>query len=70
MAIIAKLNTKTKMIIRRDFLIDNFQGPFRTNVISDLLLAFAKKQMLDEFAAIERQYNDIYENCHKNLKSA
>lgn len=70
MAIIAKLNAKTKTIIRRDFLIDNFQGSFRTNVISDLLLAFAKKHMLDEFATIERQYNDIYEKCHKNLKSA
>lgn len=68
MAIIAKLNAKTKAIIRRDFLIDNFQGAYRTNAISGLLFAFAKKHMPDEFAAIESQYNEIYEKRHKRLE--
>lgn len=68
MAIIAKLNAKNKAIIRRDFLIDNFQGAYRTNAISGLLFAFAKKHMPDEFAAIESQYNEIYEKRHKRLE--
>ena len=68
MAIIAKLNAKTKAIIRRDFLIANFQGAYRTNAISGLLFAFAKKHMPDEFAAIESQYNEIYEKRHKRLE--
>ncbi len=68
MAIIAKLNAKTKAIIRRDFLIDNFQGAYRTNAISGLLFAFAKKHMPDEFAAIESQYNEVYEKRHKKLE--
>ena len=68
MAIIAKLNAKTKAIIRRDFLIANFQGAYRTNAISGLLFAFAKKHMPDEFAAIESQYNEIYKKRHKRLE--
>lgn len=68
MAVIAKLNARTKAIIRRDFLIDNFQGAYRTNAISGLLFAFAKKHMPDEFAAIESQYNEVYEKRHKKLE--
>lgn len=68
MAVIAKLNARTKAIIRRDFLIANFQGAYRTNAISGLLFAFAKKHMPDEFAAIESQYNEIYEKRHKRLE--
>ncbi len=68
MAIIAKLNAKTKAIIRRDFLIDNFQGAYRTNAISGLMFAFAKKHMPDEFAAIESQHYEIYEKRHKKLE--
>ena len=68
MAIIARLNARTKAIIRRDFLIDNFKGAYRTNAISGLLFAFAKKHMPDEFAAIESQHNEIYEKRHKKLE--
>jgi len=68
MAVIARLNARTKAIIRRDFLIANFQGAFRTNAISGLLFAFAKKHMPDEFAAIESQHNEIYEKRHKKLE--
>lgn len=68
MAVIARLNARTKAIIRRDFLIDNFKGAYRTNAISGLLFAFAKKHMPDEFAAIESQHNEIYEKRHKRLE--
>ena len=68
MAIIANLNAKTKAIIRRDFLIANFQGTYRNSVTADLLFAFAKKHMPEEFAAIESQYNEVYEKRHKKLE--
>lgn len=68
MAVIAKLNARTKAIIRRDFLIANFQGAYRTNAISGLLFAFAKKHMPEELAAIESQYNEVYEKRHKRLE--
>lgn len=68
MAVIAKLNAKTKAIIRKDFLIANFQGAYRTNAISGLLFAFAKKHMPEELAAIESQYNEVYEKRHKRLE--
>lgn len=68
MTVIANLNAKSKAIIRRDFLIDNFKGAYRTNAISGLLFAFAKKHMPDEFATIENQYNEIYEKRHKRLE--
>lgn len=68
MAVIAKLNARTKAIIRRDFLIANFQGAYRTNAISGLLFAFAKKHMPEELAAIESQYNEVYEKRHKKLE--
>lgn len=68
MTVIANLNAKSKAIIRRDFLIENFKGAYRTNAISNLLFAFAKKHMPEEFAAIENQYNEIYEKRHKRLE--
>lgn len=68
MAILANLNTKTKAIIRRDFLIDNFKGAYRDNAIADLLLSFAKKHMPEELANIEAEYNDIYEKRHQRIE--
>ena len=68
MAIIANLNARTKAIIRRDFLIANFQGTYRNSVTADILFAFAKKHMPEEFAAIESQYNEVYEKRHKKLE--
>ena len=68
MTVITNLNAKTKAIIRRDFLIANFQGAYRSNAISELLFTFAKKHMPEEFAAIESQYNEVYEKRHKRLE--
>ena len=68
MTIIANLNAKTKAIIRRDFLIDNFKGAYRDNAIADLLLSFAKKHMPEELANIEAEYNEIYEKRHQRLE--
>ena len=68
MAVIANLNAKTKAIIRRDFLIANFQGAYRDNATADLLFAFAKKHMPEELTAIESQYNEVYEKRHKRLE--
>lgn len=68
MTIIANLNAKTKAIIRRDFLIANFKDASRTNAISGLLFVFAKKHIPEELAAIENQYNEVYEKRHKRLE--
>ena len=68
MTIIANLNAKTKAIIRRDFLIDNFKGALRDNAIADLLLSFAKKHMPEELANIEAKYNDVYEKRHQRIE--
>ena len=68
MTILANLNAKTKAIIRRDFLIDNFKGAYRDNAIADLLLSFAKKHMPEELANIEAEYNEIYEKRHQRLE--
>ena len=68
MTIIANLNAKTKAIIRRDFLIDNFKGAYRDNAIADLLLSFAKKHMPEELANIEAEYNDVYEKRHQRIE--
>ena len=68
MTIIANLNAKTKAIIRRDFLIDNFKGAYRDNAIADLLLSFAKKHMPEELANIEAEYNEIYEKRHQRIE--
>ena len=67
MAVIANLNARTKAIIRRDFLIAHFKDASRTNAISGLLFAFAKKHMPEGLAAIESQYNEEYEKRHKRL---
>lgn len=68
MTILANLNAKTKAIIRRDFLIDNFKGAYRDNAIADLLLSFAKKHMPEELANIEAEYNEIYEKRHQRIE--
>ena len=68
MTIIANLNAKTKAIIRRDFLIDNFKGAYRDNAIADLLLSFAKKHMPEELANIEAEYNEVYEKRHQRIE--
>ncbi len=68
MTILANLNAKTKAIIRRDFLIDNFKGAYRDNAIADLLHSFAKKHMPEELANIEAEYNDIYEKRHQRIE--
>ena len=67
MTVIANLNARTKAIIRRDFLIAHFKDASRTNAISGLLFAFAKKHMPEGLAAIESQYNEEYEKRHKRL---
>lgn len=68
MTIIANLNAKTKAIICRDFLIDNFKGAYRDNAIADLLLSFAKKHMPEELANIETKYKDVYEKRHQRIE--
>lgn len=66
--IINNLNAKSKAIIRRDFLIDNFKGAYRDTAVADLMFAFAKKHMPEEFASIEAEYNEVYEKRHKRLE--
>lgn len=62
------LNARTKAIIRRDFLISNFQNAWRGNATATLLQDFAKKHMADELKAIEDGYNEVYEKRHQRLE--
>ena len=68
MNVIANLTTKTKAIIRRDFLIANFKDAFRNNGSAALLLDFAKKHMPEELADITNKYNEVYEKRHIRLE--
>lgn len=67
LTIIDSLTTKTKAIIRRDFLIENFKGANRDNAVGNLLLSFAKKHMPEELATIEAEYNEVYEKRHERI---
>ncbi|ROS79654.1 ParB/RepB/Spo0J family partition protein [Muribaculaceae bacterium Isolate-042 (Harlan)] len=67
LTIIESLNSKTKAIIRRDFLIENFKGANRDNAIGDLLISFAKKHMPEELANIEAEYIEVYEKRHERI---
>lgn len=66
--IIANLTAKTKAIIRRDFLIAQFKGAYRDNVIADLLFDFARKHMPEEFANIENTHNEVYDKRHQRIE--
>lgn len=68
MSVIASLSPRSKAVIRRDFLIANFRDASRTNAISTLLFAFARKHMPEELAAIEGQYNEVYEKRHRRIE--
>lgn len=68
MNVIANLTTKTKAIIRRDFLIANFKDAFRNNGTAALLLDFAKKHMPEELADITNKYNEVYDKRHKRIE--
>ena len=67
MEVVAKLNAKTKAIIRRDWLLYNFKEAFGSNQTATLLLDYARKHMPEELAEIERGYNETYEKRHKRL---
>ena len=66
--VIANLNARTKAIIRRDFLIENFKGAYRDTAVGDFLLSFARKHMPDELATIETEHNEVYENRHQRIE--
>jgi len=68
LSIIANLSAKEKAIIRRDYLISNFKNACRTNAISTLLIDFANKHMLEEFAEIENGHNETYEKRHQRIE--
>lgn len=66
--IVSNLTAKTKAIIRRDFLIENFKNAYRGNVTADLLRDFAKKHMPEELATIENSHNEVYDKRHQRIE--
>ena len=68
MNIIANLTGKQKAIIRRDFLIANFENASGSNATASLLLDFAEKHMLEELAAIKNGHNEVYEKRHQRIE--
>lgn len=68
MDIIANLTAKTKAVIRRDYLIEQFKSAYRNSTTAELMLDFARKHMPAELAEIESNYNQIYEKRHQRIE--
>lgn len=66
--IVANLTPKAKAVIRRDFLIDNFQNAYRGNAVADLLLEFAGKHMPETLAEIKSAHDEVYEKRHRRIE--
>lgn len=66
--IISSLTAKTKAIIRRDYLLDNFKNAYRGNAVATMLQDFAKKHMPDDYKAIEDNYNGIYDKRKQRIE--
>lgn len=68
LTIVNNLSAKTKAIIRRDYLIENFKNAYRGNATASMLHDFAKKHMPDELTEIENGYNEVYNKRHQRLE--
>ena len=68
LTIVNNLSAKTKAIIRRDYLIENFKNAYRGNACASMLHDFAKKHMPDELTEIENGYNEVYDKRHQRLE--
>ena len=68
LTIVNNLSAKTKAIIRRDYLIENFKNAYRGNATASMLHDFAKKHMPDELTEIENGYNEVYDKRHQRLE--
>lgn len=66
--IVNHLTAKTKAIIRRDYLIENFKNAYRGNATASMLHDFAMKHMPDELTEIENGYNEVYDKRHQRLE--
>lgn len=68
MMIVSNLTAKTKAIIRRDFLIKNFESAYRGNAIATLLRDFANKHMPETLKEIEDSHNEVYDKRHQRIE--
>ena len=71
--IIENLNGKAKAVIRRDFLISEFQDApasdaAATDAAATLLLRFAEKHMPETLAEIRKGYDEVYEKRHQRIE--
>ena len=68
MEIVSNLNAKVKAVIRRDYLIANFNEAYGGNTVGQMLLGFAKKHIPEQLAEIEKGYNEVYEKRHQRIE--
>lgn len=66
--IIENLNGKAKAVIRRDFLISEFQDAPASDAAATLLLRFAEKHMPETLAEIRKGYDEVYEKRHQRIE--
>ena len=66
--IIENLNGKAKAVIRRDFLISEFQDAPASDAAATLLLQFAEKHMPETLAEIRKGYDEVYEKRHQRIE--
>ncbi|WP_298108332.1 ParB/RepB/Spo0J family partition protein [uncultured Bacteroides sp.] len=66
--IIENLNGKAKAVIRRDFLISEFQDAPVSDAAATLLLQFAEKHMPEALAEIRKGYDEVYEKRHQRIE--
>ena len=66
--IIENLNGKAKAVIRRDFLISEFQDAPASDAAATLLLRFAEKHMPETLAEIRKVYDEVYEKRHQRIE--
>ena len=62
------LNGKAKAVIRRDFLISEFQDAPASDAAATLLLRFAEKHMPETLAEIRKGYDEVYEKRHQRIE--
>lgn len=66
--IINNLTEDIKDIIRRDYLVHNFNDICNRQTSADLLLTFARQHVPEEIAEVEKKYNDIYSKRHSKIE--
>ena len=62
------LNEEQKTIIKRDFLLKNFDSYFGSGTTSEFYIEFMKEHFPEEITKIEKKYEDVYNKRFVKIK--